>query len=426
MNALSTWSVTYLMHSALLIALATLAARFIRSASVRDTLWKIALLGGIATATLQNSLPIERALPEAAPQRMTITVAEPVEVPPAERSAPSPSSDAARAIAGAWAGIALLLCARIVAGRRRFLRIVAGRTEILTGTARTMLDAVAERAGYARPVRLTACDTIGSPVAMLGWEIVVPARVFARLSEEQQETILAHEMGHLLRRDPLWLTIAECVKALLFFQPLNWFVAARLRETAEFLCDDAAVLQTGNQRALAETLAELAAHATPAAPAIAAMHEGGSNLVVRVTRVLRAHPRVPVRLGVRVAMAMSVLAVMVLFAPGFATASADSKKSTWNASVSYSNDEAKTRIRIRIRDLHYDAESGEIDFDDGGFVSVVERVGDRERSWQLRDGRAQWSGSWDDEIEPRAGWLRRMLREQTDMRDPMIDALLRR
>ncbi|MBV8518412.1 MAG: M48 family metalloprotease [Acidobacteria bacterium] len=341
--SLTAWSVTYLVHSTLFVVVAALAARWIRSASARDTLWKLALAGALVTATLQSSLPPERVLPARAPRRITMPVpaalapvAERVSAAPSQRAqsqpaqsqsaAPvtrpvSPQPQSARAtsfslLATFWIAGALLFLGRIVLGRARFLRAIGDRVELVAGPERELLDRLSGVALRARPVRLTESRAIQSPIAMIGWEIVLPAGVFPRLSDEQRETILAHELAHLLRRDPLWLTIAEVIKALLFFQPLNWLVQAKMKETAEFLCDDAAVLQTGNGKALAETLAELAAHVVPTTPAVAAMAEGGSNLIARVTRVLRsARPDRPLRLHVHAALALGLLALMALFAP---------------------------------------------------------------------------------------------------------------
>ncbi|MDQ3283577.1 MAG: M48 family metalloprotease [Acidobacteriota bacterium] len=323
--SVSAWIVTYLIHSTLLITAVWLAVRWIRSASVRDTLWKIALVGAVVTTTLQMTVPFERLLPRNAPARVTM------ELPPAPVAMTTPlrlgaqhNNIAAPAekrgldsyLPLAYAALLLLLLARLALGRNRFLAAVKDRVEVLVGPDRALLDRLCATARIQRPVRLTESAGVRSPVAMMGWEIVVPEVVFSRLTEEQRETILAHELGHLVRRDPHWLAVAEVLKAVLCFQPLNWVVQAKMKETAEFLCDDAAVLQTGNQKALVETLAELAAHAGPVTPAVAGMAEEGSNLIVRVTRVLRARPSAPLRLSVRVLIALFVVGITSVFAPG--------------------------------------------------------------------------------------------------------------
>lgn len=364
MSALvSAWTVTYLVHSTLLVAVVWAASRWIRSASVRDTLWKIALVGGIVTATVQLAVPVDRFLPRTAPRRVTmqmpaLTAPEPAPLPDdtnlqrvatADHAA-TPSLPRPRPIpivAIVWASLAALLVARIFVGRSRFLAAIADRVELLRGPERELIDRLAESARIGRPIRLTESGSVPSPVAMLGWEIVIPAGVFARLNEEQRETILAHELAHLVRRDPLWLTVAEGLKALLFFQPLGWLVQARMKETAEFLCDDAAVLQTGNRKALAETLAELAASVVPSVPAVAAMAEGGSHLIARVRRVLQSsgRPDSPLRLHLRLAIALLIVATTVALAPEMRPARRVSSSSSSTSRLTTARSESSPVMR---------------------------------------------------------------------------------
>ena len=334
MNAtLISWVGTYLMHSTLLIAAVWLATRWIRSASARDALWKLALAGAVFTAAIQLTVPFDALLPKAAPQRMTVNVAPQVVAPavaaaPARishtsKTAPAPWPLPLRELAfGAWILGALYFSARLLYGRNRLLSLLASRREVVLGNDRALLDELCRDVRCRRVVRLTESGSIQSPMAMLGWEIVVPRGTFARLSDGQRRTILAHELAHLMRRDPLWLAVAEVVKAVLFFQPLNRLVQVKLKETAEFLCDDAAVLQTGDRQALAETLAELASTVVPMPASVAAMAEGGSNLIVRVSRVLRASgvPDLPLRMRSRLAIGIVPLIVLALFAPGVAPA----------------------------------------------------------------------------------------------------------
>ena len=53
------WLLTYAVHSTVLIlAVWLLTATVIRSHTTRDTLWKLALVGGVFTATLQIGLGV--------------------------------------------------------------------------------------------------------------------------------------------------------------------------------------------------------------------------------------------------------------------------------------------------------------------------------------------------------------------------------
>jgi len=318
------WSVTYLVHSTLFVVLTALVTRAVRSASARDTLWKVALLGGLVTASLQFAVPFQRLLPQSVPQRVTMTMpaALPAAAPSSTTATPAAAlpPPPARALdpmlfaGAAWLLISLMLLARLAYGRARFLAAIADRVEILGGDVRELVDGMTP--ANTRPVRLTESHAVRSPIAMLGREVVIPTGLFAELTADQRETILAHELAHLERRDPLWLTVAEGVKALFFFQPLNWLVQMKMKETAELLCDDAAVLRTGNGLALAETLAALAASVAPSVPAVAAMAEGSSNLVARVSRVLSAvRPGRALRPIERAAIGAFALLLMVLFGP---------------------------------------------------------------------------------------------------------------
>ncbi len=311
------WGLTYLAHSSLLIAAVWLASRFVRSASARETLWKIALVAPILTASvpLRDVTPVRITLPAVVSGAAGSQPAEEKTAIRRAESAPLHKSIDLRAI---WIAGAALLLLRLLAGRMLFLRALRDRVDLLREH-----DRLARlRAGMScRPlVRLTESAAVGSPIALSqsisGWEIVVPRDTFARLSDEQKDTILAHEIAHLLRRDPLWLLAGELIKALLFVQPLNWIAQKKMKECAEFLCDDLAVRHTSNPRALAETLAELATSVAPAPRAVAAMAEGGSNLMARVARVLALRRERPLKLMTRVAIAVITIGALAAFAPG--------------------------------------------------------------------------------------------------------------
>jgi hypothetical protein len=165
-------------------------------------------------------------------------------------------------------------------------------------------------------VRLTCSSRIPVPLA-LGWsrrEICVPPRALAALSPEQQEGMLAHELAHLVRRDPVWLVATHLVTCVAFFQPLNWLARRRLRELSELLADEWAVGRTGRPLSLAGCLAEVAGWAfgghrrLPAA----AMADRPSNLARRITRLLdgQAGPGRVRRAALAAGLGLSLVAVL--------------------------------------------------------------------------------------------------------------------
>jgi beta-lactamase regulating signal transducer with metallopeptidase domain len=381
------WGITYLAHSTLLIAAVWLASRFIRSASTRETLWKLALIAPLLTATLQRTVP----MPHATPAQITL----PALSGAAAASAADTSAETGRRperaplhriptpnVPTLWAIGAGLMLLRLLGGRALFVRALRDRVDVLREHDRL---ARLRAAMACRPVvRLTESSAVGSPIAMSlsisGWEIVVPRATFARLSEEQKETILAHEIAHLVRRDPLWLVAAELMKALLFIQPLNWIVQKKMKECAEFLCDDLAVLHTSNPRALAETLAELATHMMPMPRAVAAMAEGGSNLMARVARVLEAQRERPLRMAVRVAIGVVAVAAVAVFAPGVTSAIAAAKTveagtmhlSDGVLSRSFDGPEGATHVQLTAKDVDIAEDASWLRFTSSqGFLRVT-------------------------------------------------------
>jgi hypothetical protein len=158
-------------------------------------------------------------------------------------------------------------------------------------------------------------------------EVCLPERVCRELSTEQQETILAHESAHLLRRDPAWLMLYRIVEALLFAQPLNRVARRRLQEIAEFRCDDWAVERTGRPITLAKCLTEVAGWRVSAATLRVAptMAGGRSRLSHRVKRLMaRDYPRPEHRSPKWLAPVVAAVTLAVaLGAPGIVPASAE-------------------------------------------------------------------------------------------------------
>jgi TonB family protein len=62
--------------------------------------------------------------------------------------------------------------------------------------------------------------------------------------ESRLQAVLLHESAHVLRRDCLAKYVAQASRALFWWNPLTWIIAARLNREQELACDDA-VLSAG-------------------------------------------------------------------------------------------------------------------------------------------------------------------------------------
>jgi beta-lactamase regulating signal transducer with metallopeptidase domain len=343
-STLAAWLLTYSIHSTILICSVWIASRMIRSAVTRDFLWKLALAGGLVTATLQLAIPAIPHSGVSSDHRSILRPAGPLVVLEAEPPVAVESTRQIDVVAtqpdnpqqagllrydwrglliAGWATVATFLLLRLVVVRGRPRRLLHDRHEQSAGENRQILDRLRSSGGWIHPVRLSSSRAIRSPIAMLQWEIVVPEPRFASMSEQKRASILAHELAHIVRRDPLWLTFGELVKAIFFFQPLNRLAHRGMKQSAEFVCDDAAVQQTGDRRTFAECLADLAESVGERAPvSVAAMSEGTSGLAARVCRVLRrdAPADRPLRFLTRAGIVIALFPLIVLFVPGASTA----------------------------------------------------------------------------------------------------------
>ncbi|MHC5540278.1 M56 family metallopeptidase, partial [Singulisphaera rosea] len=133
------------------------------------------------------------------------------------------------------------------------LRLALGLVEIrgltrlgiepASGELLTVFDRMLQRLGCRRPVRCFLSRRVEVP-SVVGWlrpTVLIPVSSLARLTVDQLEALLAHELAHIRRLDFLVNSFQVIVEALLFFHPAVWWVSGRIRVEREHCCDDLAV-----------------------------------------------------------------------------------------------------------------------------------------------------------------------------------------
>jgi len=317
-SAALAWLLTYLIHSTALLTLAWALTRARNwSPASADLLWKTALIGGMLTATVQlrlelrpaGTVSLTRAVPPpaspaAAPvshasaatrTHSTVDVAAmpaPVDAPsPTETPSPvtaAPSFSMQTVVAVLWALSALALALGYAARRLILVGRIGDRRAVSDGRLLAELDQLSREAKLGRRPRLTVTSRISSPIALGIAEICLPESALEELDLEEQRVMLAHELAHLARRDPLWLAFASMMERVLWIQPLNRLARRRIATSAEYLCDEWAVRRTGSGVALARCLAQVAEwiQMSPLGVPVAGMAEERSLLVSRVEKLL--------------------------------------------------------------------------------------------------------------------------------------------
>jgi bla regulator protein blaR1 len=76
--------------------------------------------------------------------------------------------------------------------------------------------------------------------------LLLPEGIADRLTPQQLQSILAHELCHVKRRDNLAAAMHMIVEAAFWFHPLVWWIGARLVEERERACDEE-VLRSGSE-----------------------------------------------------------------------------------------------------------------------------------------------------------------------------------
>lgn len=194
------------------------------------------------------------------------------------------------AIVGAWA-----LCALLMAGRMLLGLAWIGRAGSDEGQAppelQRRLDALAERFGIGRAVRMRVLANIQSPITA-GWLrpiIMIPASLATGMPTDLLEALLAHELAHVKRMDYVVNLVQHVVETVLFYHPAVWWISRQVRAEREKIADDLAARHLGEPRRLARALSELekmqfSGHQL-------ALGADGGDLVDRIARLVRPQPR---------------------------------------------------------------------------------------------------------------------------------------
>ncbi|MBA3353900.1 MAG: polysaccharide deacetylase family protein [Blastocatellia bacterium] len=150
-------------------------------------------------------------------------------------------------------------------------------------------------AAVKRTVRLVRSELVQTPIAIgvLRPIIIIPASLFLQMSPRELEMIIAHELIHIRRFDPL-VNLLQCiVEALFFYHPGVWWISGQMRREREFVTD-AGVTQIFKDsyvtyaRALAN-LEEIRLLANQQMPRYATAANGG-NFMQRIQRILKIKP----------------------------------------------------------------------------------------------------------------------------------------
>ena len=221
--------------------------------------------------------PIQRPLLAAAMEQITLPFSQ--VAPPAAVSFASATPEAASRLGNLWPVILLAawLCGFLLvmfSWMRGWLRI---RASIRASSRMTLLAEV--------PVFCSSYLIEPGIFGIFRPVLLLPQGIADRLSPAQLDTIIAHEICHVRRRDNLTAAIHMVVEALFWFHPAVWWIKTRLLEERELACDEV-VLQSGNKADIyAESILNVCKFCIES-PLACVAGGAGSDLKGRIIRIM--------------------------------------------------------------------------------------------------------------------------------------------
>ncbi len=279
----------------------------------------VALLPGRAQFSVLPSIEVDRgAAPaaERAPQLAEALAAE-------DDTDHSAEAGWLTMLARAWlilyAGGVAVTAYRTLAGRRRLAGLLRD-ARLLDERALARHGAFAGAVDRALPVWETDAPVSPMLVGLVQPCLVLP-RHLRNFPLAQQQLIVAHELTHLQRRDPLWLHMSMAVQTLLWFNPLLRQLGQRLRLAQELGCDRQVLAgrpQPERQQYAAALVAQLKMQLTPG---VLAFGEGAAASLAGRIGLIRAPATGRFDHALKVAVILLLAAVMAASAmlqPAFA------------------------------------------------------------------------------------------------------------
>ena len=202
---------------------------------------------------------------------------------------------------------------------RRISRLVRSATPLIAGRELDLLRKAERVAGLPRSVPLlpTGNSTEPGVFGIIHPVLLWPEGIARHMDDAHLESVLAHEVCHVQRRDNLTSAIHMLVEAIFWFYPVVWWMERQLVKERERACDEA-VLQLGNEAEVyAESILNVCKFFTES-PTTCISGVMGSELKQRIARILSGQGERKLDLRRKAMLTLAcVLAVGVPLAAGF-------------------------------------------------------------------------------------------------------------
>jgi TonB family protein len=156
--------------------------------------------------------------------------------------------------------VVMVFAARLFAGwRRTRLLILSASPRPLPGKITRALELQCEAIGCDTPPAALTDDLTGPALAgVLRPILLMPAASVEQMSSAEIDAVLAHELAHLRRGDPLLHAACSLLLLPVGFHPAAVWTSRRVRQTREMACDAEAAERLGSAVGYAHALLQVA------------------------------------------------------------------------------------------------------------------------------------------------------------------------
>jgi len=161
-----------------------------------------------------------------------------------------------RWIVGVWGVLVLLRLARFCRAVHRVHRLRRNASVL----SRAQLGMASQIIKPEYRVALLESTAIEDPVTVGVFHpaILLPSKVLPDFGEQELSVVLAHEYGHIRRRDFAAHILCELMSLPVAWHPGIGYLMSKISQTRELACDDYAAARLGKRRSYANTLLHLA------------------------------------------------------------------------------------------------------------------------------------------------------------------------
>ncbi len=201
-----------------------------------------------------------------------------------------------------WLLGALALAAQWLIRRWRFARSLRSSRIITSGREFDALKRARSWLFVNREIGLVVTSQVCEPgVWRVGQPVIVlPEGIPGRLSDEEIEAVMMHELVHVLHRDNLIGSLQMMVCGLLWFHPLAWLIDRRLLAEREVWCDETVIRFGGEPKLYAISLWKVTQFGL-GWPVTGVSRAAGSNLKRRIERMLTSNNQLEMTIARRAA-----------------------------------------------------------------------------------------------------------------------------